>query len=72
MKIIGLIIAISVLPFITACQTTGNPNEGGLFGWSETKAQDRLHSRESTLSSVERDTARHSSAASRRRQMLGE
>ncbi len=22
----------------TGCQTTGNPNEGGLFGWSESKA----------------------------------
>ena len=72
MKFIGLIIAIAALQFITACTTTGNPNEGGLFGWSETKAIDRQAKLESKLSSVERDTARHGSAAERRRQMLGE
>ena len=72
MKFIGLIIAIAATQFITACTTTGNPNEGGLFGWSETKAIARQSELQSKLQRVEGDTARHSSAAERRRQMLGE
>jgi len=28
------------------CATTGDPREGGLFGWSETKAQARQRERE--------------------------
>jgi hypothetical protein len=27
--------------FIAGCETTGDPTQGGLFGWSETKAQQR-------------------------------
>ena len=72
MKLFGLIIAVAALQFTTGCETTGNPNEGGLFGWSESKAQARLNARESTLADTERSTARHSSAAERRRRMLGE
>jgi len=30
-----------LLTVIAACETTGNPREGGLFGWSEAKAQER-------------------------------
>jgi septal ring factor EnvC (AmiA/AmiB activator) len=26
---------------LAACKTTGDPREGGLFGWSETKAKER-------------------------------
>ncbi len=26
---------------LTACETTGDPTQGGLFGWSETKAKQR-------------------------------
>lgn len=68
---IRLILAAAAVQSFTACETTGNPNEGGIF-WSESKAQDRLHARESKLSRVERDTARQESAAARRRRMLGE
>lgn len=28
---------------LTGCASTGDPNQGGLFGWSETKAQQRQH-----------------------------
>lgn len=31
----------SICALLTACETTGNPREGGLFGWSREKAQDR-------------------------------
>lgn len=72
MKSIRLIIALAAFQFIAACQTTGNPNEGGLFGWSETKAIARQSELERKLSRVERDTGRNSTAAERRRRMLGE
>ena len=72
MKFIGLIIAIVTLQFVTACETTGNPNEGGLWGWNEDKAQIRQHNLRSELSSTEGSTARHRSAAERKRQMLNE
>lgn len=71
MKFLSLILAAAALQLLTGCETTGNPNEGGIF-WSERKAQERLDSRESQLSRTERSTARQSSAAERRRQMLGE
>jgi len=58
-----------------ACETTGDPNAGGLFGWSETKAQQRLADRETTLADrqrglrSERETARD---LSRTRQELAQ
>jgi hypothetical protein len=55
--------ALLILPvmlgatLLTGCETTGNPREGGLFGWSETKAQGRIREREEYLDAVESDTA---------------
>lgn len=31
----------AALALLTACETTGDPNQGGLFGWSEGKAKQR-------------------------------
>jgi hypothetical protein len=42
---------------LAACQTTGDPNQGGLFGWSEKKADARIAEREDTLGR-EQETAR--------------
>jgi uncharacterized protein YdcH (DUF465 family) len=36
-----LIVSITLSTLLTGCQTTGNPREGGLFGWSEEKARER-------------------------------
>jgi predicted nuclease with TOPRIM domain len=36
----ALVLSLIALGF-TGCQTTGDPNQGGLFGWSEKKAQQR-------------------------------
>ena len=36
-----LIVATMLSILLAGCQTTGNPREGGLFGWSEEKAQER-------------------------------
>lgn len=32
---------VLALTLLSACATTGDPTQGGLFGWSETKAQQR-------------------------------
>lgn len=66
-------------PFaFTGCETTGDPNSGGIF-WSERKAQDRLDQRRSTLYDIEDDTTRVQrknrnleSAAARKQRMLEE
>ena len=42
---------------LTACETTGDPNKGGIF-WSPTKAQQRLDQRQQTLNDVNSDTSR--------------
>lgn len=42
---------------LTACETTGDPREGGFFGWSEVKARARGAEREQTLSRGERHLA---------------
>lgn len=62
----------------TACETTGNPREGGIF-WSEGKAKERLAVREDHLTDIRRDTARVEkknagleSAVERRKRTLGE
>lgn len=34
---------------LTSCETTGDPTQGGLFGWSETKAKQRIAEREVAL-----------------------
>jgi hypothetical protein len=35
---------------LAGCETTGDPRQGGLFGWSEAKARDRQHEREEQVS----------------------
>jgi flagellum-specific peptidoglycan hydrolase FlgJ len=41
----------------TACETTGDPRQGGLFGWSEEKAQQRAAAQRTMLSSERRKLA---------------
>ena len=52
-----LLPACAILCGLCGCQTTGDPTQGGLFGWSETKAQQRQDEREETLAR-EQATAR--------------
>lgn len=42
---------------LTSCETTGDPNQGGLFGWSQGKANYRIAEREQRLSQLERENA---------------
>src|SRR3954454_16499296 len=37
----GHFVACALLLATTACQTTGDPNQGGLFGWRQSKADQR-------------------------------
>ncbi len=73
-----LLLAALCLSAFTACETTGDPTQGGIF-WSERKAQARRGQRESTLDSIEADTGRvqrqHTrleGAAARRQRALGD
>ncbi len=42
---------------LTSCETTGDPTQGGLFGWSQGKADDRIYARERRLAELERENA---------------
>lgn len=42
---------------LTSCETTGDPTQGGLFGWSQSKANQRISDREQRLYELERSNA---------------
>lgn len=42
---------------LTSCAYTGDPNQGGLFGWSQGMANDRIAVREQRLSQLENENA---------------
>jgi hypothetical protein len=55
---------------LCGCRTTGDPTQGGLFGWSEEKARERQAEREATLSREEQTAQRQEeSEAGLRREM---
>ncbi|RBP43662.1 hypothetical protein DES53_10560 [Roseimicrobium gellanilyticum] len=49
--------AVGASLLLTSCETTGDPNQGGLFGWSQSKADYRLHEREQRLNQLDRSNA---------------
>ncbi|MDR0882730.1 MAG: hypothetical protein LBP55_09365 [Candidatus Adiutrix sp.] len=42
-------LGLALMSLAPGCATTGDPNAGGLFGWSEAKALDRQASARATL-----------------------
>lgn len=52
----NILLALSACALLNSCQTTGDPTQGGLFGWSQSKADQRLDARANYLEDVERDT----------------
>lgn len=42
---------------LSSCAYTGDPNQGGLFGWSQSMADDRIAAREAHLDALERENA---------------
>ncbi|MGB8169301.1 MAG: hypothetical protein WCF18_17515 [Chthoniobacteraceae bacterium] len=53
-----LLLLAPLLALLAACETTGNPRQGGLFGWSETKARQRQDERRSEVRAAESALAR--------------
>jgi hypothetical protein len=41
---------------LTSCETTGDPTQGGLFGWSQNKADYRIQERRDALYHIQNDT----------------
>lgn len=59
------------LPFLLcSCETTGDPNQGGLFGWSPSKADQRIEQKHSTLNALESDTSSQQRRSSRMQSQL--
>ena len=52
----AFLLAVCLLT-LPACETTGDPKQGGLFGWSETKAQQRIEQKEQQKSTLEQEQA---------------
>lgn len=55
MRRIGWLVLLVGLVAATGCQTTGDPTKGGLWGWSEDKAQQRIDERESHKLTLEEE-----------------
>src|SRR6266702_7370684 len=43
---------------LIGCTTTGDPQQGGLFGWSEAKARDRQRERQERVAAEDAELAR--------------
>jgi hypothetical protein len=53
MKCFARLTGVLLLMVLAGCETTGNPQEGGLFGWSERKAQERQAQKKSHVTGAE-------------------
>ncbi|MBL9178973.1 MAG: hypothetical protein JNM65_13005 [Verrucomicrobiaceae bacterium] len=42
---------------LASCETTGDPSQGGLFGWSQSKADVRIQERQNTLAALDDERA---------------
>jgi hypothetical protein len=49
---------------LMGCTTTGDPRQGGLFGWSEAKARDRQKERQDRMAGEEAELSREDARAS--------
>ena len=56
-----IILSLVCSAALCGCETTGDPTQGGLFGWSEKKAGERIAERETTLEQAQ-ENARQSAA----------
>ncbi len=50
--------ACALLVALVGCATTGDPRQGGLFGWSEAKARDRQAEKRAEVAAAESALAR--------------
>jgi len=54
----GWVAPAIALAALTACETTGDPRQGGLFGWSESKARERKEQRQTRVARAETELNR--------------
>ena len=52
-----LLLCLSAITLLNSCATTGDPNQGGLFGWSQGQADQRIAAREHRLIQLQNDNA---------------
>ena len=55
--------ALALCGVLASCATTGDPQQGGLFGWSETKARERQNERQTRVAGAEADLSREETHA---------
>jgi protein involved in sex pheromone biosynthesis len=51
-----ILLSLASALMLSSCETTGDPNEGGLFGWSQSKANVRSDMMKQDLQDIEADT----------------
>lgn len=54
----SVLLSGAAIALLAGCETTGDPMEGGLFRWSEAKAQERITVKEGQLTTGRRQRAR--------------
>ena len=57
MKMHHLLLATAASLTLGSCAYTGDPNQGGLFGWSQSMANDRIAVREQRLAELDNENA---------------
>lgn len=57
MKHLSLLLLAAAAASLSSCAYTGDPNQGGLFGWSQPMANQRIAAREQRLSELENENA---------------
>ncbi len=57
MKHLSLLLLAAASLSFSSCAYTGDPNQGGLFGWSQGMANERIAVREDRLSQLENENA---------------
>lgn len=60
-----LLLALPIVCLLPSCAYTGDPSEGGLFGYSNSMFQDRANQKRGVINSIESDTARQRAEAAR-------
>lgn len=60
-----IFISIIIASSLSSCAMTGDPSDGGLFGWSQSMSNDRISAREQYNNSIQADTASKKAEARR-------
>jgi hypothetical protein len=59
-----LLILLTSMMCLVGCETTGDPAQGGLFGWSQSKADQRVYEKQRELYRVQADNNRQQQRSS--------